>query len=66
MRVNRNANEDIARATQRLKDILEKQSELQATMIRGMRRKDAMERQLQSFQAKETKWVSYVIEWTFI
>ena len=33
----------------------EKKSELQATMIRGMKRKDGLEKQLQIVQEKESK-----------
>jgi len=56
MRVPNNASEEIVRTSQRLKDVFQKQSELQGTMIRGMRRKDALEKQIQSYQEKESKY----------
>ena len=35
---------------------MKKQSELQANMIRNMRRKDAIEKQIQTFQQKEARY----------
>ena len=55
MRSRKNANEEISREEQKLNDTLKKQSELQANMIRNMRRKDAIEKQIQTFQEKESK-----------
>lgn len=56
MRVPNNASEEITRMSQRLKDTFQKKAELQAKMIRGMRRKDSMEKQIQAHQEKEAKY----------
>lgn len=56
MRVRADSNEEITKASQRLKNIVQKKSELQATMIRGMKRKDGLEKQLQIVQEKESKY----------
>lgn len=56
MRVPHNASEEMKRMGQRLKDAFQRQSELQTTMIRGMRRKDALEKQIHAFNDKESKY----------
>lgn len=56
MRAPSNASDEILRTSQKLKDAFQKQSELQQTMIRGMRRKDALEKQIHAFQDKESKY----------
>jgi len=56
LRLRADSNEEITKASQRLKDTLQKQSELQAQMIRGMRRKDGLEKSIQALQEKESKY----------
>jgi len=53
--VNADSSDDITRASKLLKDVIQKKSELQASLIRGMRRKDTLEQQIRCFQGKDMK-----------
>ena len=56
MRIDPNGNEKLLAVQKKVKDSFSKQSELHAKIIRGLRRKDQVEKYLQSAQDKETRY----------
>lgn len=56
MRIENDASAEIMCASKHLKESFQKQSELQAKIIRGMRRKDALEKQIHVFSDKESRY----------
>ena len=56
LRIDPTSNEKLLSVQKKVKDSFSKQSELHAKIIRGMRRKDQVEKQMQAAQDKETRY----------